>query len=232
MDTDRSLRVLALHSPLIGPPSLAPLGESLVAAGHEVLLPDLTGVADEPRPAWVVDSVISAVADRSVDVVVAHSGAGALLPLVGQATHAGALVFLDAVLPTLGEAVHVMDVFQQRRLDEHTDRDGRVARWTTWYPRDVIDFMLPDPADRDRIADACPRVPRSFWDHEVPLPARWAPAGFIALGVGYRDELERAANFGWPCRSLGRHHLATVTEPDDVATAVVNIAAELLGAGH
>ena len=232
MDTDRSLRVLVLHSPLMGPPSLAPLAQSLAAAGHEVVLPDLTAVADEPRPAWMVDSAISAAGEESVDVVVAHSGAGAVLPLVGEAVHAGALVFLDAVLPTPGEAVHVLDADQQRLLDEHTDHDGRVGRWTTWWPRDAIELMLPDPAERDRIASSCPRVPRSFWDHEIPLPARWAPAGFIALGVAYREELERAASLGWPCRSLGRHHLAAVTDPEDVAAAVVEVAAELLADGE
>jgi hypothetical protein len=68
------------------------------------------------------------------------------------------------------------------------------------------ELMLPDAAMRDRVADACPRVPRAFWEHEIPLPVRWAPAGFVALGMAYRQELERAAGLGgpWARRRVGQ----------------------------
>lgn len=228
MTDPASLRLLLLHSPLVGPVSLAPTAARLRERGHAVLLPDLTGVADDPHPAWLVDRAIGAAGDGPVDVVVAHSGAGALLPTVGAGTSAGALVFLDAVVPAPGATEHVADLRQRRLLDEQTGADGRVAPWITWWPADLVAAMLPDAALREQVAAACPRVPRSLWEHPVPLPVTWAPAAYVALGAAYADELADARTRGWPSRSLGLHHLATITAPARVAAAVLEVIHDLV----
>lgn len=226
MPGDR-LHVLALHSPLVGPPSLVPLVATLAARGHVVELPDLTGVAEQPRPTWMIDAAIAAADGVQVDVVLAHSGAGAILPVVASAVGAAAAVFVDAVLPAPTDDRFVHDEAMRDALAVHTAADGRLRPWLEWWDDDVVRALLPDPVDRAMIAAACPRLPISFYDHDVPLPATWVPGAYVALGGGYPDELARAADLGWPCRSLGLAHLATVTHPAAVAEVVLEVVGEL-----
>ncbi len=222
---DGGRRFLLLHSPLVGPASLAPTASALVDVGHDVVLPDLTGVADEPRPAWMVDRALDAGA--GVDVVVAHSGAGALLPVVAAGAGARAAVFLDAVLPEVGARSWTADDAQRALFEEHTQPDGRLRPWLEWWPPALVEQLLPDPVVRAEVAGACPRLPASFYDHAVPLPRAWVPSAYVALGGAYADEVRRAADHGWPVRSLGRSHLATVTHADEVAAAILEVLADV-----
>ena len=220
-------RFLLLHSPLVGPASLAPLAEVWREAGHTVSLPDATGVAHQPRPAWMIDAVLAAVSGRPIDVVVAHSGAGALLPVVSSAVEARAMVFLDAVLPEPGASSWTLEPEMRAQLSEHVEPDGRLAPWLTWWDAHLVGAMLPDLDQRTAVAADCHRLPMSWYDHAVPLPDVWALAAFVALGSAYRTELARAADLGWPCRSLARSHLATVTHPTEVASAVREVLTDL-----
>lgn len=218
-------RFLLLHSPLVGPSSLAPTAAALTDVGHDVVLPDLTGVVDQPRPTWMIDRALDAGAD--VDVVVAHSGAGALLPVVTAGTGARAAVFLDAVLPEVGAATWTADAAQRTLFQEHTQPDGRLRPWAEWWPSTLVEQLLPDPAVRAEFVGSCPRLPVSFYDHPVPLPPAWAACAYVALGGAYADEVRRAADHGWPVRSLGRSHLATITHADEVAATILDVLAEL-----
>ncbi len=218
-------RWLLLHSPLVGPSSLASTAAVLRDAGDVVVLPDLTGVAAAPLPTWMVDRAVAEAG--SADIVVAHSGAGALLPTVSASTGARAAVFLDAVLPTPGATTWSTEPAQQTLLHEHLGSDGRLAPWLSWWPDEVVERLLPDPVVRRAIAAECPRLPVSFYEHPVPLPATWVPCAYVALGGAYADEEARAAALGWPVRSLGRSHLATVTHPDAVVAALLEVVADL-----
>src|SRR5918995_4236821 len=106
MTADAPALVLA-HSPLVGPASWGTLPEVLRARGDEVVVLDVTD--DEETPfaqryvARAATQVREAVGDRPV-VLVGHSGAGYLLPLVGAARRAlrsrvAAYLLLDAGLP-------------------------------------------------------------------------------------------------------------------------------------
>lgn len=216
-----------MHSPLVGPASLEPIANALEAAGHAALLPDLTGVVRAPRPTWMIDAALAAAEDRDVDVVIGHSGSGALLPVVAAGLAARVMVFLDAVLPTPGTSAWRPDEAMRAVLDDHVGADGRLAPWLDWWDERLVAQLLPSPDQRAAIARDCHRLPVSYYDHPVPVPSRWTPAAYVALGGAYADELRRAADLGWPCRSLGLSHLATVTHPDEVATAVQDVLEQL-----
>lgn len=230
MDADTGpLGMLLLHSPLVGPPSVAPLAAELRRRGHTVVLPDLTGVVREPRPAWMIDAAIASVAATDVDLVLAHSGAGAILPVVAAAIGARAMIFLDAVLPDPAATHHLPDDALRELLAQQVDTSGQLRPWLDWWSPDVVAALLPDIDDRRRVADACTRVPAAFYDQPVPLPSSWVPGGYLALGGGYPHELGRAADLGWPCRSLGLTHLATVTHAGDVTDGVLDVGRAVLG---
>lgn len=226
-DAER-LDFVLLHSPLVGPPSVAPLADQLRRRGHTVVLPDLTGVVREPRPAWMIDAAVASVGATAVDLVLAHSGAGAILPVVARAVAARAMIFLDAVLPDPTATHHLPDDAMRDLLSEQAGPHGRLRPWLDWWSPDVVAALLPDIDDRRRVADACTRLPASFYEHPVPLPSSWVPGAYLALGGAYPDELGRAADLGWPCRSLGLTHLATVTHAGHVADGVLELGRAVL----
>lgn len=213
------MTILLLHSPLVGPSSLAPLADALRGWGHDVCLPDLTSVARDPRPGHLVARTL-AVAPDDVESVVAHSGAGAVLPWVASELAGDpSAVFLDAVLPAADVDVHVAPEAQRALLDEQTDQDGLLRPWLDWWQDDIVEAMLPDPVQREAIRADGPRLPRRFFDHDIPVPA-WPPSAYIALGSAYGDELLDARSRGWTTAEMGLHHLATMTHPTDVATVL------------
>lgn len=224
---DAGRRFLLLHSPLVGPASLAPLAERLDDVGCRAILPDLTEVSRAPRPTWMIDAAVAATDGRVVDVVIGHSGAGALLPVVATAVAAPTIVFLDAVLPSPGTPVWKPEDDMRSFLDEQVGADGRLRPWLDWWDEQLVAQMLPSPEQRAAVTRDCVRLPLSYYDHPVPVPSRWPQAAYVALGGAYTDELQRATDLGWPCRSLGLTHLATVTHPDMVATALQDVLEQL-----
>lgn len=222
-------RFLLLHSPLVGPSTLQPLASVLEQRGHLVLLPDLRGVVHDPTPEWLVDAAVAA-ADGG-DVVVAHSGAGAILPLVARRVDARAAVFLDAVLPDDSARAHVAPAGQRRLLEQHVDGAGLLRPWLDWWPADAVAELLPDPQQRAALAAELPRLPLSFYDHDVALPREWVPSVFVSLEGAYDEELREARRRGWPTTELGLSHLAPATAPEPVADALLALVDELWGPG-
>jgi hypothetical protein len=91
--------------------------------------------------------------------------------------------------------------------------------------------VLPDPW-LDRVDAVVPEVPLAYVDAEVPVPAGWAEGGrgYLAFGSTYADELAFAEGHAWPSRRLdGAGHLHLVLEPDETASAVADLVAQLTG---
>lgn len=77
-----------LHSPLVGPRTWRDVADVLEARGALVVVPSFLGVEDAAAPAWrwVADTAARAVHDVDGDaVLVAHSGAGPLAPVIADA---------------------------------------------------------------------------------------------------------------------------------------------------
>src|SRR5881628_3773919 len=86
--TAASLLVL-IHSPLVGPLTWQAVADELRDRGHGVVVPSLLGVFDASPPyyprlaAEVADAIREVWTDGPVTLV-AHSGAGALMPAVTE----------------------------------------------------------------------------------------------------------------------------------------------------
>jgi aminoglycoside 6'-N-acetyltransferase len=83
-----------VHSPLLGPRSWAKVASLLRGA----VVPDLRSIVATTPPPWSTLAAMAADLPTGA-VVVGHAGAGALLPMIGAAADASALVFVDAVVP-------------------------------------------------------------------------------------------------------------------------------------
>jgi hypothetical protein len=221
--------VLLVHSPLVGPSSWARTASVLTTRGYEVAVPDLTKVADAAAPRWraLVDTAAGAAERLSGPVaLVGHSGAGAFLPAIGERIHERRplLLFVDAVLPPR-RGIYAAPTGMQELLDAQT-RDGYLRRWLEWWPDDVVDELLPDPADRRALLHDMPRLPRAFYDEAVPVPDGWGDRGcaYVKLSEAYAAEFEEAASRGWTCLALDANHLSIRTEPERVADTFESIA--------
>src|SRR5947209_3431284 len=82
--------VVFVHSPLVVPFTWSLVAQHLQAGGFDVLVPTLTDSGETPPPYWqqhtasVQRALVSIPQDRPL-VLVGHSGAGSLLPVLAQA---------------------------------------------------------------------------------------------------------------------------------------------------
>ena len=96
-----------VHSPVVGPSTWQWVAETLVARGHRVIVPTVTGGTTSRGWEAFADAVASQMDKASHAVLVGHSGAGPLLPQIAARARSrpAALVFVDAgICPEAGEA--------------------------------------------------------------------------------------------------------------------------------
>ena len=101
-----AVKLVALHSPFVGPGTWRGLAPRLRAAGYDVAVPDFTGVMAGVGPyhenmVAIARAVVSP-AESQNTILVAHSGAGALIPAVAGDGLAAGAIYLDALLPHPG----------------------------------------------------------------------------------------------------------------------------------
>jgi len=213
------LRFLILPSPLLPVMAYRPLADSLKAAGHTARIAEVGKLTDAAAivGAWRAEAA-------SADVLVAHSNAGLLAPLV--AVPEQSVVFVDAALPPASGDFELAKGGLLSMLQGLADRRGNLPEWTRWWPRQAFDEIVPEPLFR-KLDKACPRLPLSYFEQSLTVPERWAdrPAGYLAFGVAYTDEREQARDWGWPWRAMQGAHLHLLVCPDEVAAAVLDLAA-------
>jgi len=217
---------LLIHSPLVGPFTFGPLATELRRRGHVVVVPDLRPALTAHRPLWRAIVDLAAAASEATDVInviVGHSGAGVLLPLLSQRLDPTAVVFADAIVPGSGPTHEPGGRFTDF-IDALPNDGPLLPRWPDWWGDEVMARLIPDDDMRRQITDDSPRVPRSFYDDPVPLPTGWmhrAGQCCLQLSPAYDDERERAEGYGWPSAVLDGQHLDIAVRPGEVADALL-----------
>jgi hypothetical protein len=210
--------LILLHSPLTTASAWGTLPEALGA--YDVVVPEIT---DDDRPPYAARYVataalkITAAGARPPLVLVAHSGAGPLLPPLGEAQRAahrlvGGYVFVDAALP--GPA-------GVRRLDQGTAFDPGFAEFLDaggefpdWEPPAGVTLR--------------PRG-KEFFTEELPSGHDWpdAPCGYLRTSPAYDAQPEQARLRGWTVADHECDHFAAITDPVGTAEALVDLIAAL-----
>jgi pimeloyl-ACP methyl ester carboxylesterase len=221
-----------VHSPLAGPATWWAVAEHLEVGGNIAVVPELrspVGVAGTYYERHIA-AVVEAVGRRDMGggplVLVGHSGAGPLLPLIGAALRprVACYVFVDAALPHPGKS----------RLDGFGDpagmaafragaKDGVVPLW----PDAVLEPLIPDTDVRARfVADA---QPMALQVYEEPLPGApgWpeAPCAYLRFSDAYLREYVEAMRRGWLVRQWQAGHFDMLVEPARVAQTLVEMSA-------
>jgi hypothetical protein len=220
-----------VHSLLLGPLSWAPVAAGLAGSGVPTAVPSLVGVTDVAEPPFwpqVTDAVNEAMtrlpADRPV-VVVAHSNAGLLVPSIVQTVRrpvAGCL-FVDARLPDRTGPSPAATPERLAHLQALVAADGRLPPWTTWWDEEDVARLFPDRETRAAISAEQPRLPLSYYEQRIPVPAGWddRPCGYLLFGPPYDLMAKDARERGWAVDQLPGGHLHQLVDPGAVASRLV-----------
>jgi len=181
-------------------------------------------------PYWLVHAATAAEAlpeDGDV-VLVAHSGAGVLLPAIARfavnrvrSARIAGCVFVDCDLPRDGcSRFDVMDAASAAAMRARC-RDGWLPRWRD----EQLAPLIRDAVLRAAFVADLPRVPVEMYDEALPVPERWpdVPIAYLELSPFYRDAVAAAQQAQWPLRSLAAHHWLPLTEPARVADALIEL---------
>jgi hypothetical protein len=192
-----------------------------------VLVPSLAGFAAAPTPRWRygVARVVDEIGAAGNVSLVAHSGAGLLVPAVAEALalRASAIVLVDTPVPPVSGTAPTAPPQFRAFLEAMADPDGWLPPWPQWWDDALWQELVPDPALRRELAADVERLPFAYFDEEVPAPAGWddRPVAYIQLSPAYGDEAEAARRRGWPVERIGDGHLDIATRPRLVAPALV-----------
>jgi hypothetical protein len=205
-----------------------PVADLLLGDGHDVLVPDLRPARD--RAASWRDQVAAAVdaatgfGERPLSLV-AHSGAGPLLPAIGAALsgRAASYGFVDAALPHPGKSrLEALPPSFAARVESLED-GGFLPPWPEWFGPEAIEGLIPDTRTRERFLAEIEGLPITWFRESLPVVEAWpdAPCFFLCLSPAYEGEAAEAEAMGWPTRRLDAHHLSMVTDPRPTARAIL-----------
>jgi pimeloyl-ACP methyl ester carboxylesterase len=226
-----------IHSPLVGPLSWEPVAEQLRVRDVETLVPSLRDTESRDVAYWQqhAQSAASAIevipADKAL-VLVGHSGAGPLLPPIGQQLRRpiAAYLFVDAGLPLDGKS----------RLDEMEENAPEFAaelrrhlagggRFPTWSDEDLREVIPDDRLRAGTLAEIQPR-PLAFFEERIPGFGNGpdAPCGYLHFSGSYDAPAAQAQQAGWAHRHIDVGHFHMLVDPVGVADALLDLAGQLV----
>lgn len=230
-------RFVLLHSPLLGPLSWRGVAERLRGLGHLAEISALPALVEVEPPyypalAEAAAAALSAGADAP-PVLVAHSGAGALLPALVErlAGRVAGAIFVDAILPHPGRSWFDTAPENLRNDLRAGAQAGLLPPWHDWWPPGALDRLMPEPALRTAMIDELTPIPAAYFEEAAPTAALDCPAAYLKLSDSYEDEARLANRQGWPLVRLPLHHLAPLTHVEAVALALQGLAERLATQG-
>lgn len=218
------MKLVLLHSPLVGPGSWDALAPVLRRRGHDVVVPDLSAIVRGSPPYYLKLAALAAsVAQDSILVV--HSGAGALVPAIAARTAVRGAIFVDALLPHPGKCWFDTAPPVLNARIRSLARDEMLPPWHRWWPKGAIEALLGE--HYEVFAAGLNELPLAYFEEIAPDIALTTPSAYLQIGAMNAIEADWAQANGWPVARLELHHLAMLTHPDAVAAAILDLAALL-----
>jgi hypothetical protein len=160
-------------------------------------------------------------------VLVAHSNAGLFVPVIVAAASRPVVgcLFVDATLPARQGPTPVVPPEALGFLRARAV-DGLLPPWTTWFDEAEVAPMLPDAEVRAAVEAEQPRLPLSYYEQQIPVPAGWdaQPCGYLLFGPQYEPVANEAAARGWTVERIPGRHLHQLVDPGGVAERIAEMA--------
>lgn len=224
------MRLALIHSPLLGPSSLEPTAAELRALGLEAAVIRLPSLLEIGGGYY---EELAAAAARQVSktedaVLVVHSGAGALAPVIVSTLGAvKGVIFVDAILPHPGRSWLDTAPASMRAQLVGGAQQGLLPAWDGWWPPGALERLVPEAAVRDAVIAELEPLPLAFFEEAAPDIGLETPCGYLQLSGSYDEEARRGGRLGWPVVRLPLNHLACVSQPQAVAGALEGLVRRL-----
>jgi hypothetical protein len=219
-----------IHSPLVGSLTWALVADQMRQRGLDVIVPVLKDTPNSNEPFWKqhAESVSKALAQISKDTfitLIAHSGAGPLLPAIRQSLEnpVNAYVFVDAGIPRDGSSrldlMKMEDPEWAKQFQEELERGEHFPNWSSDDLREII----PDENLRGQlVAEIRPRG-LDFFLESIPVFGGWpdAPCIYIRFSGPYMQPATYAQQAGWQTYELDAGHFHMLVDPITVTNLIV-----------
>ena len=217
-----------IHSPLVGGLTWTLVAEQMRQRGYSVIVPILSDLEISKDPYWKqhADSVAQALIDIPPGtnvILVAHSGAGPLLPIIRQniPNRIRAYVFVDAGIPCDGatrlDLMKSEDPGWAKGFEESLQSGEQFPKWSS----DDLRKIVPDENLRKRlVAEIHPRG-LDFFTEPIPVFHGWpdAPCVYIQFSAPYERPAAQGRQAGWQIYKLSVGHFHMLVD----ASAVTDI---------
>ena len=222
-------RNILIHSPLVGPLTWSRVADEMQARGLKVLVPTLEDSPGSKEPYWKqhADSVASSLSILSGDfpvILVAHSGAGPLLPVIRQSIQnpVRAYVFVDAGIPR--DRASRLDLMKSEDAEWANDFQKELeagGRFPTWNMDDLQEVIPDDSLRMQMVAELNPRG-LEFFTEPIPVFDGWpdAPCVYIQFSAAYEKPAAQAREAGWPVYELQAGHFHILVDAEAVTTII------------
>jgi hypothetical protein len=229
-----------IHSPLAGPATWGPVAKELTRRDVTAVTPTLSHRALPGRAYW--QQHVSDV-KRSLDVIpmglpvilVAHSGAGVLLPVIREEIkhRVSGYIFVDALLPEDGKSR--LDLFESEQAAAEFRQNAVDGKITPWTDED-LKSVIPDPTLRGRVLDELKPIPLAIYEEKIQASAAWpdAPCGYIRFGQNqsYEKAASQAVGKGWPYEQMNGEHFHMLVDPKKITDILLRMAAQFKEKRH
>jgi pimeloyl-ACP methyl ester carboxylesterase len=224
-----------IHSPSVGPRTWQPVARRLTELGWDAAVPSLLQVGEGGPPFWlrVVEAVRAGLGTPGQPqpvVLVPHSNAGLFIPVITAALpgQVRGCIFVDAAVPPPSGTAPVVPP-ELLALLRGKASGGLLPRWTEWWDEDEVARLFPDQRTRQAVTEEQPRLPLSYYEASVPVPAGWdvRPCAYLLFGPPYDEVASQAHGRGWIVQRLPGGHLHQLVDPDGVAQLLLAIADQM-----
>jgi hypothetical protein len=225
----RNLFVL-IHSPLVGPLTWSLVANQIRQRGLKALVPSLQDSANSKEPYWKqhAESVSQGLAHLPCDTfltLVAHSGAGPLLPAIRQllVNPIRAYIFVDAGIPrNSASRLDLMKSEDPAWANDFQKELERGERFPAWSFDDLQEVIPDEAARRQMVSELRPRG-LDFFTEPIPVFEGWpdAPCVYIQFSAAYKQPAAQARQAGWTTCRLDAGHFHMLVKPVEVTEIVI-----------
>ncbi len=224
-----------VHSPLVGAFTWSRVAKEMRRREKEVLVARLRDKVDSAAPFWKqhAESVAEMLAETPAEtrvILVAHSGAGPLLPAIRAHSPrpVAGYVFMDAGILWRDESrldLLAAENAAMARAFETELKNG--ARFPTWSANDLRE-IIRDMETRETLARDL--QPRGLDFFQEPLPAFDFPdarSGYVQFSAAYDSYARQAHARGWKFRKLDAGHFHMLVDPVAVTDILLELTREI-----
>lgn len=234
------LAFVLVHSPIVGPDTWEPVAQVLRSRQAHVVVPEL--VDDGSPPFWrqharcVVRRIAEDVEPGLQLVLVAHSGAGQLLGVLGPVLRdagyqVAAHILADAGLPPEGlSRLEQLERETPQFADELRALFEDGQRFPVWSD-EALAPLVPDAERRAQLLGGVRQLPPPYWEEQIPTALDWpdAPVGALIFSASYDATVRAAREQQWPVRIIDDdNHFVALADEERVADELLALTQILL----